>query len=160
MVIAVISDTHRQANCIVKAVEEAKNANSDMLIHLGDNVADIKLIREHFNKEIVFVRGNCDFESDVKLEKMIKINGVNILITHGHEYNVKYNILNLKFRALEIGAQVVLYGHSHVAMVERESNIIIVNPGSASLPRSQNKSMAFIKIDEKSNVQVEIKQLD
>ncbi|SFB45215.1 metallophosphoesterase [Clostridium frigidicarnis] len=160
MVIAVVSDTHRQASSILKAVEEAKNAKVDMLIHLGDNVADIKLIKECFNKDIVFVKGNCDFESYVKSEKVLKINGVNIFITHGHEYNVEYNLLNLKLKALELGAQVALYGHSHVAMIERDSNIIMVNPGSTSLPRGQNKSMAFIEIDEKSNIEINIKKLD
>lgn len=144
MLIAVLSDTHRYESYIKMAAEKCKNA--DIILHLGDNVSDVEVIRRYTGKDIIFVKGNCDIERSAKVEQLIKIDDKKIFMTHGHEYGVKISLLNLHYRAKELGADIALYGHSHVASIERHDGIWLINPGSTSLPRGLKHTIAFIEI--------------
>lgn len=61
------------------------------------------------------------------------------------------NLDNLYYRALELGADIVLFGHTHVHINLLHDNIIILNPGSPSFPRgmSRTKTFGLIEIGEK-----------
>ena len=144
MVIGVISDTHRYVWAIEKTLEKMKDV--DMIIHLGDNVQDVIEIKKYFKGRIIYVKGNCDFCSEVPNDIIETIDGMKFLITHGHRYEVKYNIDKLEEKALEIGADVVLYGHTHVSLITYEHGIWFVNPGSPSISRDGFNSVAIIEI--------------
>ena len=144
MLIAVLSDTHRYESYIKMAAKMCKNA--DIILHLGDNVSDVEIIKKYTGKDVVFVKGNCDIERSVKVDQLIEVEGKNIFMTHGHEYGVKSGLLNLHYRAKELNADIALYGHSHVASIERHDGIWLINPGSTSLPRGLKHTMAFIEI--------------
>lgn len=146
MLIGVISDTHRSMRAIQKVVKVVKDA--DVLIHLGDNVDDVKEISKHYKGEIINVRGNCDFSYNVPSERIVEIGGVKMFITHGHHYNVKYSIDDLLAKASEVGAKIALYGHTHVSAIRYEEGIFIINPGSPALPRDGYESIATIEIQE------------
>lgn len=157
MIIAVISDTHGHESSILRALKEAEKA--EMIIHLGDNVRDISLIKERFKGDIVFVRGNGDEESYVPEDRLIEVKGKRIFLTHGHNYGVYYDPLKIMLMAKDLNAHIGLYGHTHVAYKEVEDGILILNPGSVSLPRDGRKSMAFIHINDEE-LHVEFKKLD
>lgn len=144
MLIAVVSDTHRNRYALDQTLKTIEPA--DILIHLGDNVQDAEYLKGKFRGSVINVRGNCDILDNVKSEIVEVIEGKKIFITHGHNYDVKYTILNLKYKALEIGADIVLFGHSHVSMIEYVEGIWFINPGSASMPRDNCKSIAFINV--------------
>lgn len=144
MIIGVISDTHRHLYEIKKAVKKLKNA--DMIIHLGDNVEDVEKISRFFEGDIISVRGNCDISSFTPGERTEIIEGKKFFITHGHRYNVRYDLLNLEQRALEIEADIVLYGHTHISQIVFQEGIYFVNPGSPSVPRDDFCSVAKIEI--------------
>lgn len=156
MIIAVVSDTHRSYYDIQQFL--VKTSAADLIIHLGDNVVDAELIKENFNGKILSVSGNCDFSSFVPSEKIEIIEGFKFFITHGHKYDVKYNLLGLKDKALEIGANVVLYGHSHISQIVYEEGMWFINPGSAAQPRGGFKSFALINISN-SKVDATIRNL-
>ena len=80
------------------------------------------------------------------MEQLIELENKKILMTHGHEYGVKSSLLNLNYRAKELGADIALYGHSHIAAIEKHDGIWFVNPGSVSLPRGLRHTIAFIEI--------------
>lgn len=146
MVIGVVSDTHRHQTAVEKIIERCKKF--DVLIHLGDNLDDAEKIRRNFNGKFINVRGNCDFTQRVPSEQFVEIDGKNIFLTHGHVYNVKSSLLRLKYKAQEIGADIVLYGHTHIAEMCYEDGIWFINPGSPALPRDGFYSMASIDIKE------------
>ncbi|NEZ46836.1 metallophosphoesterase [Clostridium niameyense] len=145
MRIGVISDTHRYIYDINFLLEELGNV--DVIIHLGDNVEDVKSIYKYYDGKIINVRGNCDFNLSAPLELVEEIEGKRFLITHGHKYNVKYSLANLRYKALEVEADVVLFGHTHVSQIEFMDNIWFINPGSVSLPRDGGKSIGIITIE-------------
>ncbi|MFD3158133.1 metallophosphoesterase [Haloimpatiens sp. FM7330] len=145
MLIGVISDTHRQLTCISRIEEIFKDV--DLIIHLGDNVRDVEELSNHFKCKIINVRGNCDFTSRVPSERIEIVNGKKILITHGDAYGVKYDLSRLRYRALEEEIDIVLFGHTHCSMAEYIEGIWYINPGSPSLPRNGQKSVAILKIE-------------
>lgn len=144
MKIAVISDTHKHRyslNQVTKLIQD-----TDMAIHLGDNVEDLQVIKDNYKGKIIGVRGNCDFTSFTPAERFEEVEGKKILITHGHKYDVKYSLLKLKYRAKELGADIVLFGHTHICAEIYEEGIWFINPGSAALPKDSCKSIAVIEI--------------
>jgi putative phosphoesterase len=156
MRIAVVSDTHRHLYYINKVVGLVQDA--DVVIHLGDNVEDTEAIEKGFKGKVIGVRGNCDFSSFTPAERIEIIGGKRIFITHGHKYDVKYSLLRLKYRAKELEADIVLYGHTHEKAEIFEEGIWFVNPGSAALPRDSSHSIAVLEI-ENEKVQVSFRHI-
>lgn len=145
MRIAVISDTHRNNHMLEKAFQKCKDA--DLVIHLGDNIEDAEEFKKIYKKKVINVAGNCDFLDKAPKEIVENIGGKTFLITHGHLYNVKYTLINLKYRAMEVNADVALFGHTHTPLILQEEGMWIINPGSVSLSRKGPNSLAFIDID-------------
>jgi uncharacterized protein len=146
VLIAVVSDTHREIYYMEKVLK--KIANADVLIHLGDYDSDAESLAARFKGKALWVRGNCDFSSTAKSELLIELAGKKIFITHGHRYDVKYGLARLQYKAEETGADIVLFGHTHKSLVEYQGGVWFINPGSASEARDACESIAFIKIDE------------
>lgn len=146
MLLAVVSDTHRDNFAINKILKKIENA--DILIHLGDNTNDAEEMTKKFHGKVIYVKGNCDFIGTVENEIIEVIDGIKIFITHGHRYDVKHDINKLLNKAKEEGAHIALYGHTHISRVDFENGIWIINPGSAAEARDGYESIALIEIDQ------------
>ena len=144
MLLGVISDTHKNKYYINKAIEKLENV--DMIIHLGDNTQDIKEIEKIYKGSIIYVSGNCDFMDSESSEKILLLGGKKVFITHGDRYDVKNGLLKLRYRALELGVEIVLYGHTHVSKVDYEGGVFFINPGSTATPRNGVNTVATVDI--------------
>ncbi|MEG0145820.1 MAG: metallophosphoesterase family protein, partial [Clostridia bacterium] len=51
-------------------------------------------------------------------------------LTHGNTYRVKQGLLMLAYGAREVGADIVLYGHTHIPSVDRDGPLLLINPGA------------------------------
>lgn len=156
MRIAIISDTHRNTKSIDKVLARLKDI--DRIIHLGDNTEDAGYIASKSLIPLLYVRGNCDFNRNIPIELFEELGGKKVLITHGHRYHVKEDLMDLLFRGEEIGAHIVLYGHTHIAQIDYERGIWFVNPGSTYLSRTGSNSFAILTIED-SAVNVDLVQL-
>ena len=143
--IIVISDTHRHMDYALRVLDNL--SEYDMIIHLGDYSADAaRLERLYKNVTVVSVCGNNDFPSPSSpAEREIEIDGVKLFLTHGHKYGVKFGYERIYLRALELGAQVVLFGHTHVPICEKEDEVLMLNPGGYN---SNSRSVGIIEIDD------------
>ena len=148
MRIGIVSDTHRMEKFMNKAIPHLKEC--DLIIHAGDNFLDSKYIHKMTNTDTIAVKGNCDFE-DVEDEIAFEVEGKTIFVCHGDKYGVKYGIEQLEQRAKSIGADIVIFGHTHIPLCIEIDNIIYLNPGSLSLPR-ESSSRRFIIIDLQNNM--------
>lgn len=157
MLIAVISDTHR----VKKYIDLAKNVikDADILIHLGDNTEDVDLLKDGFDGEVYAVAGNCDFSAKYPKEGMLEVNGRKIFYTHGDLYGVKSTINNIYYRGRELGADVVLFGHTHEQGIERTEDLILMNPGSVSLPRLRGRYVGIIDIDDNGEIDTYLREV-
>ena len=146
MLIAVISDTHKMNRYINIAKDYIKNA--DVLIHLGDNSEDIDNLSEGFKGDVYCVRGNCDESNRYPKEQYIELEGFKIFFTHGDLYGVKRSVNMLYYRAKELEADIALFGHTHQQMIEEYNGVILMNPGSISLPNFKGRYVGFIELEE------------
>lgn len=148
MKIIVVADTHSSVSYIIDAINNTEGVSK--VIHLGDCVSDARVIQENVDVPVIMVRGNNDyFDKDVPLDKIIYVEGHKILLTHGHKYNVYFGPQRLYFRAIELGCDMVLYGHTHIFEDICVGDVRIINPGSVSLPRDRVASYVLMEITEK-----------
>jgi putative phosphoesterase len=162
MKILVISDTHGREERLDRVLEMHKD--SDMLIFLGDGIYDIQgKERNHRGGLFAGVLGNCDlFYSELKnqypLEQLVSVGEYNILIMHGHTQGVKHGLTAAISKAVRIGADFLLFGHTHepLEMYIPEGTEIggetikkplrVLNPGSLGEARGRSPSYALINI--------------
>lgn len=129
--ILVVSDSHGMTEELAK-IRERHLQGCDLMIHCGDSqLAAVDPAISGF----VTVRGNCDMDSRFPYEAINETNGRRIYVTHGHKYAVKASLMNLYYRAQEVKADIVCFGHSHVLGAEVINGILFLNPGSILFPR-------------------------
>ncbi len=143
MRIGVFSDTHGDISAARRFFDRI--APLDCLFHLGDYAADGDKLAKLFACPVYAVRGNCDYRSDAPLERQVDLGGKRFLLLHGHQY---YAMSSLLYRAEEVHADMVLYGHTHVPDLSADGPRLILNPGSLSRPRGGSvESCALILLD-------------
>ena len=128
MKILVCSDSHGNAQAMVRAVEQEQPRQ---VLFLGDGLSDADKLQRRFPSLVITtVPGNCDWGSFDEPERLIEIRGVRILMMHGHTRNVKYGTLSACYAAREAGAQILLYGHTHRPSVDYDGSLYVMNPGT------------------------------
>ena len=65
-----------------------------------------------------------------------------ILMTHGYTES-KDEVIN---KAKNMGADILILGHTHVKELYVDDNLIVLNPGSTSIPKDGTHSVATIDI--------------
>ena len=146
MKIIVVSDTHFSTQKIIERLEIIEDI--DMIIHLGDIMSDSKKIGEALGVKTLSVKGNCDFGLEEEpFEKIVEVENIKIIFTHGHRYKVKQSVDRYFYRAMEAEANIALYGHTHVPVNRWIEDVLMFNPGSASLPKEgQQPSFGILNI--------------
>ncbi len=128
MKILVFSDSHGDTAGMRRAV---KNEHPDHIFHLGDCVRDTESLKP-FGIPITQVAGNCDPRGAAPAILTPEFEGVRIYMTHGHLHGVKYQYDRAIYAALAEDAQVLLFGHTHLAECCPEAGLWILNPGACS----------------------------
>ncbi len=139
MKILVFSDSHGRSENIIKALK-IHGGVCDFAVFLGDGLKDVDYVRQKLpSVPFVAVKGNCDtFLSDATRDEcVLDLDGVRVLVTHGHKYNAKYGYGNLIYRAMELDADAVFFGHTHIPLDIQEyfgeKRIHLFNPGSIGM---------------------------
>lgn len=141
--IFVFSDSHGEVDNMVKVI---KNGKPDMVIHLGDYSSDCdELIKRFPELRITGVRGNCDHRSASPEMRKLFVDGKLIFAAHGHNYNVKSGYTRICYAAMEADADILLFGHTHIAHRDSGLGMEIMNPGS--IGRGARPSYGIIVID-------------
>lgn len=164
MRVLIVSDTHRHGDNFYRALEETGQVS--LVIHCGDVEGQERefeaAVRKADNCPLVMAAGNNDFFSGLKNDVEVQIGPYKALVTHGHNYYISMSNEFLKREAKARGYKMVFYGHTHRPAVDKNSGILAVNPGSLSYPRQEGRkpSYAVMEIDDKGNVEVEIRYLE
>lgn len=131
MRILVVSDSHGDYYAFKRAVMAQPNA--EVIIFLGDGEDQVDKIKIEFpDRMVIAVKGNCDFGSTKPTREIITLEGKKILATHGHIYSVKYGYTSAYEAAREENADILLFGHTHLAYTNYEDGLYVMNPGSIS----------------------------
>ncbi|WP_156291216.1 metallophosphoesterase [Oceanobacillus salinisoli] len=153
--VLILSDSHGLTD---KITEIKKRHQIKTIIHCGDSELDFE------SKPLdgmYKVAGNCDFDSRYPNEEVITVGELTFFVTHGHLYHVKSNVMSLSYRAEEVGANVICFGHTHIAGAEQVDQQLFVNPGSIRLPRNRReKTYAIMKWESINDVHVNFYSVD
>lgn len=145
MKILIVSDTHGRDQYLYEAIQRVRPI--DLILHLGDfegGEEDIKAIAEC---PVEFVSGNNDFFTRIPKEKIIKLGKYVIMMTHGHRYSVNYSTNVIYEEAKKNGVDIVMFGHTHLPLIEFKDGLWMINPGSISLPRQEGRIPTYIIMD-------------
>jgi len=113
----------------------------DLILHLGDHDFDTAVLTDAYPyTPIRAVRGNCDFGSKYALLVNFEVAGKRIVMTHGHRYDVKTDLIPLIRMGQKAQADLLLFGHTHCTHYEQVDTMHVLNPGSAM------KSCALVEI--------------
>lgn len=148
MRVIVFSDSHGNYDVLEKIMERHKD-DGDAFIHLGDGEREFELLTYVYNdKKLFFVSGNCDWGTDIPDYDIIKLGGKTIFFTHGARFGVKGDLNIAKLFARKNEADILLYGHTHIADTSYDDGLYIMNPGSCGRPREGLPSYGIIDITE------------
>jgi putative phosphoesterase len=129
MKIGVLSDTHIYlAEEIPQGIVRAL-LNVDLIVHAGDFV-DVAVL-EGLKRlgEVKAVHGNMDsmeLRSLLSEKELLEAGGKKIGIIHGWGGP---DGIERKIRARFDDVDIIIYGHSHQAKIERIGNVLFFNPG-------------------------------
>jgi len=128
MKLLVISDSHGNYPHALKAHLLAGPV--DHIIHLGDGADDAGLMEQVLEVPVHRVAGNCDYDPEIPTDLTLDFGGCRVFLTHGNRLLVKNGLKQLIGKGIEVGATVVLYGHTHRPAVESAEGMLLVNPGA------------------------------
>lgn len=148
MKVLILSDTHHGTSNMNKLFNFIER-EIDVIVHAGDNFIDSVYLSNNTGKPVLAVAGNCDFD-DVEQEIVFELEGIKFFLTHGHRYGVKYGFSALAEKAKQEGADIAIFGHTHIKEDSILNGVKIINPGSLSQPRDGfEKSFVVMDIDNK-----------
>lgn len=148
-----LSDIHGNLRRAAAAV----NAHVDCTacLFLGDGTRHIETLRGIApHMAFIAVRGNCDslLDGAYPEEILFTCAGHTILLCHGHRYHVKNGTSALLTAACRKGADIALFGHTHIPHEEYDpsSGIYLLNPGSIGEPRCGSPSYGLLSLSKKN----------
>ena len=151
--IGLVSDTHG----LVRAELHDALAGVELILHAGDVGGDDVLDELATIAPVQAVYGNTDAPGRPRLAQAIvrTVDGLRIHVSHGHELGSPTPARLLA----AYPAEVLVYGHTHQALVTRVDDRLVVNPGAAGPRRFDlEPSVALLTID-KGAAEVEIVSL-
>ncbi len=160
----IASDIHGSYYYCEQLIKRFYEEKADKILLLGDvlyhgprndlpkDYAPKKVIEllNGLSDKIMCVRGNCDTEVDQMVLSfpvladygILTVGNRMIYATHGHKYNPE------TLPPLQKG-DALLYGHIHVPKCYTENDILILNPGSVSIPKENSEHSYMILEDNK-----------
>ncbi len=139
MIIGLLSDTHvPQAVARLPVEVERAFDGVDLILHAGDIFDSSALDQLERIAPVLAARGDGDngvvlTDSRVKWKHILRLHGQTIWLIHELPY--PYPVALWKTGRTLAGGEkdipdVVVFGHEHCTIVERQSGILLVNPGS------------------------------
>jgi putative phosphoesterase len=130
MRILVLSDSHGDVDAMARCV---KLTEPNEIFHLGDCWPDAEKLRALYpHIPLEQVPGNCDWGSTEVPERLVEAGGKRFLLMHGHTRNVNSGAHRAVLAAKECGADAVLYGHTHLPLVDFDGTTYVMNPGTVA----------------------------
>lgn len=151
MRIGLISDTHGDLEAWLRAVDLL--GEIDLMLHAGDHLyhgvfnpvletyvpGNLAQAMNESPFPILHAKGNCDSEVDQNALNdpildpyaLLMLENAQIMVIHGD----RYDEAGLFGMAERLGVKIIVRGHTHISGIKERGGIIMVNPGSPSLPK-------------------------
>ena len=136
MKVLILSDAHvpdREPE-IPKKVREfvSSQAPYDLVLYAGDLTGpEVLEWLKGLGDEVKVVKGNMDY-LPLPEEELVDLDGIKLLLIHGHQVRPRGNLKALSAIAKSKGAKVIVHGHLHKPLVSEEGGVVHLNPGSVT----------------------------
>jgi len=140
MRILALSDSHRDLSCLAFVLKRFA-PKVDAIVHAGDGAEDVQAAAEALGirlPRLEVVRGNGDYEPQLRNRTLFGSADRPILLVHGHLEGAGEGLYGVVAAAAECGAKLVIFGHTHRPFFEEYHGILALNPGSISRPRGRS----------------------
>lgn len=146
--VLVVSDSHGNDDAMDYILDYYKN-EIDIVVHCGDLEYPAEELKKRVSCPVYAARGNCDYFFEGDEEPVFEVEGHTCFVTHGNQYGVNWGTDELAEYARCMDADVVFFGHTHIPAYEEydEGNLLVMNPGSISLPRQMNPQRTFLIVE-------------
>lgn len=163
MKIGIMSDTHGSLLYFGKALNALSDC--DFILHGGDvlyhgprnplpegyNPKELAARLNEVNN-ILFAKGNCDSDVDqmvidhpIQTPYLVSQFGkLRTLLVHGYVESIDDTIKKAK----SMNCNLLVSGHTHIKKFYLDENLIVLNPGSTSIPKDGTHSVATVEIIE------------
>ena len=116
MKIGLVSDSHGDTMALDLMLKTQEARLAECWLHAGDFVRDAEYLEMVSEKKVYKVAGNGDWPySKAPDDMIVELAGHKIFLTHGHEHGVRYDTELLEENAVNMGADIAVYGHTHIA---------------------------------------------
>lgn len=148
MKIGIVSDSHGYMSALDRMIAHPAAKDVKAWFFAGDIAPDAEYLEMVTDVPIYKVDGNNDWPRPVLPAVAIEdLAGHRIFMTHGHMLGVSFSRDVLKQAAKEEGADIAIYGHTHVADIDdKDEDILVLNPGSVAKPRDGAEG-SFMVVD-------------
>jgi len=142
--IVVVADSHSRMH--PRALEWIRRERPAAIVHAGD-IGNLEVLNELETVAPTYaVRGNVDGRDERTPDELtveVHAGGLRLvmLTTHIGVYGPRL-LKQIRLRAHELGAQLVICGHSHVPFMAQEGDVTVFNPGSLG-PRRFHLPITF-----------------
>ncbi len=151
MRVGLISDTHGRLR--TQVFDELEGV--DRILHAGDIGPYDLLVELEAVAPVTAVYGNTDrFDVRERVEEVARLDlaGHRVVVIHGHQLGSPRPD---GLRAALPDAGIIVYGHTHQPLVDREQGALVVNPGSAGAPRfGLHPSLAILTLDPEPDIRL------
>ncbi len=159
MKLLIASDVHGSAYYCRLLLDRLRDEKAESLLLLGDTLyhgprnalprdyapMEVAAMLNALDLPVCSVRGNCDAEIDQAVLdfpimadcSLLLYGNRRIFVTHGHLYTPEQH------PRLRPG-DAFLFGHIHVPLCEERDGVLILNPGSAAIPKEQSPHSAML----------------
>ena len=128
VVVRLVSDTHG----LVRPECLRALAGVDLILHAGDVGGDDVIATLRTVAPVHAVHGNTDpLIGGLPATVSLDVGGVSIHVSHGNELGAPTPARLVQ----RYGADVIVFGHTHRAVIERIGRQLVVNPGAAGPAR-------------------------
>ena len=135
MKVVILSDSHGFRARVFSILHREEDADS--VIFLGDGLYEMEELElASPGLPLYMVRGNCDISLSTPADRLLSMQDRLIFCTHGNGYEVKLTLQGLKKAARQRGADVALFGHTHIPFYEYDDGLYLFNPGSVAASRT------------------------
>lgn len=157
MLIGLISDTHipdRMKELPEKVFEAFKDV--EMILHAGDVTSQEVIEKLEEIAPVTAIQGNTDRIVGLDLPKttVVEAEELKIGVIHGEVYP-RADTQQLHYLAKQLDVDILVSGHSHQPKVEKVEDVLLINPGSPTVPRLADRTVMILEINKKE-VNVEL----
>jgi uncharacterized protein len=144
--LGILSDTHGMVDARVLSCLR----HCDLILHAGDigDAGVIALLERESGRAVLSVAGNNDVPAKwpaphhhvlASLEETVELElpGGTVAMEHGHRIRDTRNY-HSRLRARHPAARMIVYGHTHVRVVDTSATPWVVNPGAAGRERTKS----------------------